>query len=388
MAEEDVTNGLGTKTSKAKGRRGARTKKRTHKGKPKGNDQGKLILGGLIVAAIVLLAYYSSRGNPTESVPNVLGQTTTTLPSQASRLDMVALNDKRCQDCDLAQLKQQLKAMFPNLNIIDLDYSSKNGQDLYAAANLTALPAIIFDIGLRTDPNYAKVSNYLFKAGPYIGLNIGANWDPYCDPSPEHCNETRCSGKLVCRQETPKTLELFIMSQCPYGTLATNSMSEILDAFKGDITFKLSYIAGQKTDGTFDSLHGAGEVAEDLRELCAAKYYPQDYKYLGYIWCRNKNITAPDWQQCATANGMDADKLKTCSEGDEGKALLADNLKIAQQLNVRGSPTFLVNNKKMFNAISASAIQGGICDSNPGLTGCALTLSNGTTTVPAGQCGG
>ncbi|MBU4246166.1 MAG: GILT family protein, partial [Nanoarchaeota archaeon] len=67
-------------------------------------------------------------------------------------------------------------------------------------------------------------------------------------------------------------VQLFVMSQCPYGVQAENAIKPVLDTLKDKISFELRFIANQKADGTFSSLHGQAEVDENVRQLCAAKY--------------------------------------------------------------------------------------------------------------------
>jgi len=80
-------------------------------------------------------------------------------------------------------------------------------------------------------------------------------------------------------------------------------MKEVLDAFGKDIQFNINFIASAAGDG-FQSLHGQGEVDEDIRELCAITKYAKDMKYMDYIWCRNQDIKG-DWKKCTGDNGIE-----------------------------------------------------------------------------------
>ena len=309
------------------------------------------------------------------------------------KVNLIALSDTRCgTDCDLTSLVSQLKSLFPGLVVKQLDYSSAEGKSVYESANLTALPALLFDSTVQNGEGYQNVERYLDPAGPYLSLRIGAAWDPYCDGSQEHCNDSKCSDRVSCRAEVPGKLDVFVMSHCPYGIQALDAMKEVLNVFNGQIRFSVNYIAEETSPGVFNSLHGQTEVDDDMRELCAMKYYPDNYTYMNFIWCRDANSASTEWESCATDNGMDAAKIKACAEGSEGKQLLSDNIKIAQQLSIGGSPTFLVNNKKTFNAVNAAGIQVGICGANAGLSGCSKTVSTpsgatASTASSGGSCG-
>ncbi len=84
----------------------------------------------------------------------------------------------------------------------------------------------------------------------------------------------------------PVKVELFVMSQCPYGVQAENSIIPVVKKFGKNIDFNLNYIANDNGDGSFESLHGDAEVKGDIIQLCAKKY--DSKKYLDMILCQNK----------------------------------------------------------------------------------------------------
>jgi len=308
---------------------------------------------------------------------------------ESVKVNVLILNDKRCgQDCDMISIVSQLKSIFPGMSLKELDYGTPEGKALFERLNITVLPVVLFDSTVSKGEGYSNVQRYLEQVGEYQSLRIGSNWDPYCDATQEHCSDSKCKERVSCRPETPKKLDVFVMSQCPYGIQALNAMKAVLEAFKGQMDFSVNFIATETSPGVFQSLHGQGEVDENLREICAAKYYKDNYKYMDYILCRNKAITNTAWESCATSNGMDAAKIKACAEGSEGKQLLSQNVKIAEQLAIGGSPTFLVNNKKTFNAINEAGIQAGFCGSNPGLAGCSKLFNTTTPVTPTSGTGG
>ena len=78
--------------------------------------------------------------------------------------------------------------------------------------------------------------------------------------------------------------------------------------------------------------------------------------------------------------------IKACSEGEEGKKYLEENLKVANSLAIGSSPTWLANSKYKFAGIDAQTIKTNLCAHNPTLKGCDKTLSANTQGVPAGGC--
>lgn len=182
-------------------------------------------------------------------------------------------------------------------------------------------------------------------------------------------------------------VELFVMSQCPYGTIAEKAMAPVLDLMGSKFDFSLNFIANDNGDGTFKSLHGQAEVDEDIRQLCAAEHYPAEY--FDYIICVNNDVrnAATVWEKCATDSKMDAAAIKACAEGEEGKKLLAENVKLAEQYGVSGSPTLVINGVTYNGARTADAYKSAICSgfkAEP--EECKSKLSEASATA-SGNCG-
>jgi hypothetical protein len=312
------------------------------------------------------------------------------------KVNIIVLNDRRCVECDTTVLESRLEQVFPNAVIVRLDYSSAEGKRVYAESGLQFLPAVLFDETIEGSSGYSEVQNYLIKAGEYQSLRIGATFDPaaeICDNEKDDtgngrvdCDDPTCTGKLVCREDIPEKLDVFVMSMCPYGTRALDAMEEVLENFP-DIDFDVHFIASYiESSDSFSALHGQPEVDENIRELCAIKHYPEDYKYMEYIWCRDENIQDTKWERCATENGMDAEVIKKCFEGEEGKNLLIEDIKIANELGIGASPTWLANNRYTFGGITAESVKTSYCMHNEGLAGCENTLSGQADVPAAGAC--
>ncbi len=312
-------------------------------------------------------------------------------------VNVVAISDKRCKECEPKKIVESLKEVFPGLEPQYLDWSEAKAQAIAKEAEVKLLPVVLFDESLDKDKDGAsRLAQYLDPAGKYKSLRVGATFDPaaeICDNGKDDtgdgkadCDDSACKDQLVCREEKKGQLDVFVMSQCPYGVLGLDAMKAVLDAFKDEITFNVNYIAEEKEDGTFDALHGQPEVDENIRELCAIEHYPDKNKYMEYIWCRNKSIRSPDWQSCTGKNGIDTKVIEKCFN-QEGKKLLSKNIKLGQVLKVHGSPTWLINNRETFNAIDAAEIQKKICEKNPDLKGCKASIAPNAQAAPQGSCG-
>ena len=145
------------------------------------------------------------------------------------------------------------------------------------------------------------------------------------------------------------TLELFVMSYCAFGVQAEEKIFPIVKKLGNKIDFKLHFIAEEKEglpseDSTpFTSLHGAPEVAEDIRQVLIAKTYPD--QYLDYILCRGKNLNE-SWTTCAQKFNMDVEKIQALLETPEAEQHFRENIRRAAELGIRTSPTLLVDTQE------------------------------------------
>jgi len=330
-------------------------------------------------------------GPPPPSVP------TETADNQAKKnlTTLIVLEDKRCtaRECRPGPVIGKLKKTFGELKVVRHDWSSDECKRIFKVEKLRYLPVFLFDKSVKKNRGYARIKQYMVKSasGKMLVLKYPASFDPLaeiCDNGKDDtgngkvdCDDPTCKGTVICRKDEPKRLEVFTMSQCPFGTKALDSMEEVLNAFEDRIDFRVHYIASKRGDG-FKSLHGQDEVDEDIRELCAIKHYPKNHKYMRYIWCRNRKIKDKNWKACTGGNGIEAEVIEKCFKGKEGKKLLAEDIKLAKELGVTASPTWLANNRFLYHAIAPESIKAEFCKHNKGLKGCEKRLST-ESPVPA-----
>ena len=181
------------------------------------------------------------------------------------------------------------------------------------------------------------------------------------------------------RAAKPNVLELFVMSQCPYGVMAESKLIEAQKAGKlpKDKEIQIRYIVtyDASTD-TFSSLHGQPEWEEDARQLVIAKYFPNKFwKYL-----ENRN----EMYQCnkplclkfiMKESGLSYKKVEKLM--DEGKELLKIEAQNAQ--GISASPTFLWQGRVKTDMNNVAKISG-FEFFNP-------NVANGSApAAPAGSC--
>ena len=296
---------------------------------------------------------------------------------EPAKVDVTILSDKRCEECDTKRLEAAIRQKVPNPVIKTVDYGDAEGKKLFATVKPATLPAIVVDDSVDRDEDAAAAFASARRAGAVRVVDVG-EWNPVCADK-DGCKADECKNTLACRAEVPKKLEVFVMSQCPYGVKALDAMHEVLTHFdkKGEtLDFAIHFIGDGDAKSGLSSMHGPAEVAEDLREICAAEHYGKRHAFMEYVWCRNKNIRDAEWKSCATsATGVDADVIKTCSEGDEGKRLLEKSFAASKAAGISASPTWLVNGKFQFSGIDAETVRKNLCAHNK-LAGCDATLSS------------
>ena len=346
-----------------------------------------IFLGAIILIVIAVFAYNNFKG-PTGAA--VVDEVTT----ETGKVNLVVLNDKRCASCDTTGVVAQLKQLFPDLEVKEVDYGSKEGKKLYESTGVVNLPALLFDDSVITAEGYPQVQRYLENKGGYLSLRIGAKHDPkaeICDNGIDDtgngkvdCEDETCENKMECREEKLNHLQVFIMSDCPYGRKAVEALKGVVDNFGESIDYEVHYIANEAGDG-FNSLHGQYEVDENIIQLCAKEHSPE--KWLDYLYCRStKGVREKDWKECAGEVGVDIEKVEACFGGEEGKNLLREDIKIANGLGISASPTWLANNRYKFSGIDAETVKTNFCNYNEDLEGCKNTLSTDTGGVASGSC--
>jgi hypothetical protein len=354
----------------------------------------KIQYAGSVFLVVMIVATACEELRPAGTTAKPSSGTEARQPDQPGSVSAVFLTDRRCKRCNLDGLIQNLRArFFPELRVKTLDYGDSAGRALFGELGLTRLPALLFEPAVEKHEKYPQIARWIVARGKYRQLRVKAPFDPtaeICDNKRDDtgdgavdCADATCKEKPVCRPDVPRKLDVFVMSQCPYGVKALDAIKEVLPAFAGRIDFDVHYIA-TRTEKGVKSLHGPAEVAENIRQLCAKKHYRRGNKYMEYIWCRNKDYRSESWEGCATG-GISAAVIERCAE-TEGMKLLEADIKIAEDLEIFGSPTWLANNRHKFSGIAPEQIKNSLCQHNEGLAGCEKKLS-GAGAPPAGSCG-
>ncbi|MBI4369231.1 MAG: hypothetical protein HY547_03265 [Elusimicrobia bacterium] len=229
---------------------------------------------------------------------------------------------------------ENLKRLPFELKIKEVDASSDEGRAILKEADFSLVPAVFFralDDSARPALDDFAERGALEKRGAHKDLYLAKS--------------LTSSGVLWQKRESEqKNLDLYIMSQCPYGVAAQRALLEAQKDGKMPSGVKVNYryIVNKDKDGegqeVFRSLHGQGELEENLRQLVIQKYEPQ--KLTCYLEKRLPSIDSSLWNETLEACGVDVAKFIQLYK-EKSAALMEEDYRLTEDLDVRSSPTFV-----------------------------------------------
>jgi hypothetical protein len=203
-------------------------------------------------------------------------------------------------------------------------------------------------------------------------------------------------------------VSLFVMAFCPYGIQAETAFKPAIQLLDKSIDFSLGYViypnfakqySAKWSDYCFDenqtycSMHGIGELNEDIRQLCIQKYQKDKlWAYLTPILADyeagkvSATTIESKWKDYATAAGVDTAKVESCVSA-EAESLLAGQVQLNAQYGVQGSPTAIINGTQYSGSRAAEAFKTTICSAfNTAPGDCNTTLGTTAATASTGGC--
>jgi len=194
-------------------------------------------------------------------------------------------------------------------------------------------------------------------------------------------------------KEIPKsakpTVDLYLMSFCPYGNKAEDTIKSVYELLKNKVDFNFHYIVNSQGD-KISSLHGEPEVVQNEREACVAKYFGKD-KWMSFVTYVNTNCGSDGkcWEAGAKSAGLNSAKITACVTS-EGIALMKAEEKKAIEAGATGSPTMKINGvetKAVYQYGNSEEYKKAICgafEKTP--EECAKVLGVNTETTAGGSC--
>ncbi len=156
-------------------------------------------------------------------------------------------------------------------------------------------------------------------------------------------------------------VELFVMSQCPYGVQAEKGILPAIQKLGSKVNFKLKFVDY--------ILHGQKEFDENLNQYCIQKEEPG--KLSNYLNCYN---ISGDSAKCFTQAKITKTKITSCVSATDKSLGLTEKFKsnsqnppfgVDAELNkkygVQGSPTLVVNGTVIGSGRDSASYLKAIC---------------------------
>ncbi|MDD5625715.1 MAG: thioredoxin domain-containing protein [Patescibacteria group bacterium] len=197
-------------------------------------------------------------------------------------------------------------------------------------------------------------------------------------------------------------ITLYVMSFCPYGNQAEDTIAPVIKLLNGKANIKLGYVIYSdyaKNSGAkwgdfcldeaekYCSMHGISEVNQDIREICVQKYAPE--KLWNFVDLINKGsdpqTVEEKWEGFAKTAGIDVKEITACQKSEAG-ALLAQEVTMNQKYGIEGSPTLLINGVIYQGDRTTEGYKQAICKSFTTAPAECQTVLENTTGTAAGSC--
>ena len=132
--------------------------------------------------------------------------------------------------------------------------------------------------------------------------------------------------------------DLYIMSQCPYGLEALVGFVKLIDK-SPDINWNIWFIGSVENDTSLSSLHGPEEVRDEMLWLAVKELYPS--RWFEFIKKRSE-VSVPS-ELIVKGMGISQPPLDKWINAN-GITELSGHYLRSGRLNVKASPTLLINN--------------------------------------------
>lgn len=226
---------------------------------------------------------------------------------------------------------------------------------------------------LEVSYNGQKIDSFVSKDGKRFfpqALAVLKNGDTKADANGGQ-SKTEPAADEVSKKTDKPTVELFVMSYCPYGTQMEKGILPAVEALGDKIDFKLKFVSY--------TMHGDKERKENLLQYCISK--EQSAKFYSYLQCFLGNSDAA---ACLKSTGIDEAKTNSCMTAAAKQFnVTGTNFSVHKEENdkygVQGSPTLVINGAQSQSARDSRSLLKSICSAfnNPPKE-CSIELSGDT----------
>lgn len=220
------------------------------------------------------------------------------------------------------------------------------------------------DVNNQKADTYMTKNATLFFTQAYDMLKKPAAATTTADQSQQAPTVQTVNGKLA-----KPTVQLFVMSQCPYGTQIEKGILPVVSLLGKKIDFKVEFC-----DYSMHNQNGPVELTEEMNQYCIEKNEPQNYQ--AYLSCY---LTAGDSAPCIKSAKINTAKLASCvaatdktyniiagfndkstwvnGQFPQFNVFKADN----DKYKVQGSPTLVINGETISSARDSASLLATIC---------------------------
>jgi hypothetical protein len=221
--------------------------------------------------------------------------------------------------------------------------------------------------------NNQNVDTYMTRDASLFfpqAIEMAAKSDSDKTASTSNSSETASTVKEVSKKTDKPVVELFVMSQCPYGTQIEKGILPVVKALGKKIDFTIKFCDY--------SMHGQNELNEEMRQYCIQKNEPNNYQ--AYLECYLSSEGQPaDAATCVKSVKINSSKLSSCvSSTDKNYKITAGYNDKTTWLNgtypqfsifkidndkysVQGSPTLVINGETATSDRDSKSLLKTIC---------------------------
>ena len=178
-------------------------------------------------------------------------------------------------------------------------------------------------------------------------------------------NNSKQQKNKIIKTDKP-SVELFVMSYCPYGTQIEKGILPVLETLGNKIKFNLKFCDY--------SMHGKKELDEELRQYCIQKNEPS--KLISYLKCF---LNDKNYNGCIKSVHINSIKLKNCISETDKKFKVTKNFnnkstwsngrfpgfniykKDNDKYGIQGSPSLVINGNQVSSGRDSSSLLKLIC---------------------------
>ena len=274
------------------------------------------------------------------SVYAASAKTKTAVKEVPVNVTVIVMDDDATGGADTALNSGLEQVLGTKLNIITVNRSAALTDPKYQGLNLDFMPLYLVE---KNDLVNEKFDKYI-KAGQIKEHNGQVVFE----------HQTR-KGVYANKDLRPNELDLFVMSQCPYGVRAENQIIDLmkLGRLPENLKINVRYIVSEY-NGEINSLHGSAEWEEDVRQIIIREKYPK--KFWKYLEIRNKDYRSSLWDKAAEKAGINPRIF--AKYWNFGLEKLKEDIKITEEYNVSGSPTVIWQGRTVTDMGSLGDIKG------------------------------